>query len=73
MERAQRLAETAGLMLAVGSSLEVHPVAGLPGETLARGGRLAIVTKSETPYDDVADVKLSGDVVAELASVLSAL
>jgi NAD-dependent deacetylase len=71
--RAQQLAETAGLMLAVGSSLEVHPVAGLPAETLARGGRLAIVTMGETPYDDVADVKLSGDVVAELEAVLAAL
>jgi len=73
MERAQRLAETAGLMLAVGSSLEVHPVAGLPAETLSRGGRLAIVTMGETPYDDVADVKLSGDVVAELEAVIAAL
>ena len=32
-----------GLLLVVGSSLEVYPVAGLPLETLAAGGRLAIV------------------------------
>jgi NAD-dependent deacetylase len=73
MERAQALAVTAGLMLAVGTSLEVHPVAGLPAETLAHGGRLAIVTMGETPYDDVADIKLSGDVVAELEAVIAAL
>jgi NAD-dependent deacetylase len=73
MERAQALAEGAGLMLAVGSSLEVYPVAGLPAETLARGGRLAIVTKGPTPYDREAEVKLSGDVVAELEAVLAAL
>jgi NAD-dependent deacetylase len=73
MARAQALAESAGLMLAVGSSLEVHPVAGLPAETLARGGRLAIVTMGETPYDDVAAIKLSGDVVAELEAVVAAL
>jgi NAD-dependent deacetylase len=73
MHRAQALAETAGLMLAIGSSLEVHPVAGLPYETLARGGRLAIVTMGETPYDDLAEVKLTGDVVAELEAVLAAL
>jgi NAD-dependent deacetylase len=73
MARAQALAESAGLMLAIGSSLEVHPVAGLPGETLMRGGRLALVTMGPTPYDDVAEVKLSGDVVTELEAVLAAL
>jgi NAD-dependent protein deacetylase/lipoamidase len=73
MARAQTLAESAGLMLAIGSSLEVHPVAGLPGETLMRGGRLALVTMGPTPYDDVAEVKLSGDVVTELEAVLAAL
>jgi NAD-dependent protein deacetylase/lipoamidase len=73
MARAQALAESAGLMLAIGSSLEVHPVAGLPGETLMHGGRLALITMGPTPYDDVAEVKLSGDVEAELAAVLSAL
>jgi NAD-dependent deacetylase len=72
MARAQALAQGAGLMLAVGSSLEVYPVAGLPAETLAHGGRLAIVTKSATPYDRDADVKLSGDVVTELEAVLAA-
>ena len=73
MERAQALAETAGLMLAVGSSLEVYPVAGLPAATLAHGGKLAIVTMGPTPYDREAAVKLSGDVVAELEAVLAAL
>jgi NAD-dependent deacetylase len=51
MRRAQELAAAADLMLCVGSSLVVHPVAGLPGITLATGGRLAIVTKGPTPYD----------------------
>jgi NAD-dependent deacetylase len=73
MARAQALAESAGLMLAIGSSLEVHPVAGLPYETLSHGGRLAIVTIGETPYDDLAEIKLTGDVVAELDAVLAAL
>jgi NAD-dependent deacetylase len=73
MLRASALAQTAGLMLAVGSSLEVWPVAGLPEETLSAGGKLAIVTMGETPYDRYADVKLSGDVVAELEAVVAAL
>ena len=73
MRRAQELADGAGLMLAIGSSLEVHPVAALPAGTLAHGGRLAIVTKGPTPYDREAAVKLSGDVVAELEAVVAAL
>ncbi len=51
MARAEELAGEAELMLCVGSSLAVHPVAGLPGLTLERGGKLVIVTKGETPYD----------------------
>jgi NAD-dependent deacetylase len=73
INRATALAATAGLMLAIGSSLEVHPVAALPADTLAVGGKLALVTMGETPYDDEATVKLSGDVVTELEAVLAAL
>ncbi len=73
MTRARRLAERAELMLCAGSSLEVHPVAALPGLTLANGGRLAIVTKGPTPYDRDAVVKLDGEVDAELGAVLAAL
>jgi NAD-dependent deacetylase len=73
MTRAWALAASAGLLLVVGSSLEVHPVAGLPAATLHAGGRLAIVTKGSTPYDADAAVKLSGDVVEELEGVLAAL
>lgn len=73
MVRARDLAERAELMICVGSSLAVHPVAGLPQLTLERGGRLAIVTKGETPYDDAAELRLGGEVDAELESLLAAL
>jgi NAD-dependent protein deacetylase/lipoamidase len=73
MRRAQDLCANADLLICVGSSLEVFPVAGLPELTLAAGGRLAIVTMSETPYDDRADVRLGGDVVDELTAVLAEL
>jgi NAD-dependent deacetylase len=73
IERAADLAEEASLMLCVGSSLIVHPVAGLPAMTLERGGKLAIVTKGPTPYDPEAVLKLDGEVDAELAAVLTAL
>ncbi len=73
MSEAQALAAGAELMLCVGSSLEVHPVAGLPELTLASGGRVAIITKGATPYDDDAAVRMDGDVVEELRAVLEAL
>jgi NAD-dependent deacetylase len=73
IERATELAEGADLMLCVGSSLAVHPVAGLPQLTLERGGALAIVTKGKTPYDRDAELKLDGEVDEELAALLAAL
>ena len=73
MADAHALAEEADLMVCVGSSLEVFPVASLPGVTLESGGRLAIVTQGHTPYDAEAEVKLSGDIVGELAAVLAAV
>jgi NAD-dependent protein deacetylase/lipoamidase len=73
MSEAQALALDADLMVCVGSSLEVYPVAGLPAMTLGGGGRLALVTQGATPYDADAEVKLDGDVVEELRAVLAAL
>jgi NAD-dependent deacetylase len=73
MARATELAERADLMLCIGSSLAVYPVAGLPQLTLSGGGRLAIVTKGETPYDGDAELKLEGEVDEELAALLVAL
>ena len=73
MTDAQQLCADADLLLCVGSSLEVYPVAGLPELTLASGGKLALVTQGPTPYDGEATVKLDGDVVDELEAVLAAL
>jgi NAD-dependent deacetylase len=73
MAEATTLCERAELILCVGSSLEVYPVAGLPSVALNRGARLAIVTKGPTPYDRDAAVRLDGDVVDELQAVLAAL
>jgi NAD-dependent deacetylase len=73
MAEATRLCEAADLLICIGSSLEVFPVAGLPSVALNRGARLAIVTQGPTPYDRDACVKLDGDVVDELDAVLEAL
>jgi NAD-dependent deacetylase len=73
LERAFRLAREAALLLVVGSSLEVYPVAGLPEETLAAGGSLAIVNRGPTPYDAEASVKVDGSAAVVLAGVVAAL
>jgi NAD-dependent deacetylase len=73
MERATELAARADVLLCVGSSLEVWPVAGLPQVTMGNGGAVAIVTQGPTPFDADAAVKLTGDVVAELEAIVAAL
>ena len=73
VERAFELARRARLLLVVGSSLEVHPIAALPEETLQAGGRLAIVNKGPTPYDGRADLKLERNAGEILGSVVGEL
>jgi NAD-dependent deacetylase len=73
IERASELARGARLLLVVGSSLDVYPVAALPEETLAAGGELAIVNKGPTRYDSRATLKLdasAGDALAAAAEAL---
>jgi NAD-dependent deacetylase len=59
-DRAVELARGAALLLVVGSSLEVWPVAGLPEETLAHDGKLAIVNRDPTRYDARAALVVHG-------------
>lgn len=73
IERARVLSEGADLMLCIGSTLEVYPVAGLPELTLSGGGKIAIATKSDTPYDDYASARLRGDLAEQLPAVASAV
>jgi NAD-dependent deacetylase len=73
LERARQLAAEAGLLLVVGSSLEVQPVAGLPGETLAAGGALALVNRGESPWDSRAELVLDAGAGETLRAVAAAL
>jgi NAD-dependent deacetylase len=73
LDRAFSLASTADVLLCIGSSLEVYPIAQLPALTRQSGGAVAIVTQGETPFDARADVRLGGDVVAELEALVTAL
>ena len=69
MERATQLARGARLVLVVGSSLEVWPVAGLPLEARA----FAIVNRGPTALDERALLKIDAGAGETLAAVLDAL
>ncbi len=73
IDRAFALARAAALLLVVGSSLEVYPVASLPQETLDAGGRLAIVNRGSTHYDRAATLTVDAGAGAALAAVATLL
>lgn len=67
--KAQKAARNSDLMLIIGSSLEVLPVAGLPIQTLDRGGHLIIVNQSATYLDIRADVVFTQDAATLLPAL----
>ncbi|HZD65765.1 MAG TPA: Sir2 family NAD-dependent protein deacetylase [Acidimicrobiales bacterium] len=58
LDRAQHAAATCDLVLAIGSSLTVHPAAGLVPAAWQAGARVVIINAEPTPYDDLADAVL---------------
>jgi NAD-dependent deacetylase len=70
---ATQLAVEAELLLVVGSSLEVYPVAGLTLETLGSGGSLAIVNRGRTQFDARASVTVDAGAGETLRSLADAL
>jgi NAD-dependent deacetylase len=69
IERAFQLAHETRLLLVVGSTLEVQPVAGLPWETVTAGGEVAIVNLGPTAFDHRAKLKIDGKAGAVLREV----
>jgi NAD-dependent deacetylase len=53
--RAVRAATQADLLLAIGSSLQVYPAAGLVPAAASAGARIVIVNAQPTPFDEIAD------------------
>ncbi len=58
LDASVRLAEDADLVLAVGTTLTVHPVAGLVPYAFGHSARVVIVNAQETPYDYLANAVL---------------
>jgi NAD-dependent deacetylase len=60
--RARRAAVDTDVLLAVGTSLGVHPAAGVVDLAAAAGAAVVIVNGEPTPYDEVATVVVRGGV-----------
>lgn len=73
LEQAVEWSCEADLFLAIGSSLVVHPAAGLPAIAKERGARLVIINREPTPLDRVADLVIRssiGQTLDEIARLL---
>jgi NAD-dependent deacetylase len=70
IDRAMRAAAEADFFLAVGTSLQVYPVAGAVDIARAAGGKLVIVNAQPTPFDGVADAVLGGSISEVLPRIL---
>jgi NAD-dependent deacetylase len=55
IDRAMQAAEEADLLLAVGTSLQVYPIAGAVPAARAAGARVVIMNAEPTPFDAIAD------------------
>lgn len=71
-ERAEAACRECGVLLVVGSSLEVHPVAGLPALAVEHGARLIIVNREATSCDALADLVLRGEAGTVLPEIVRA-
>ena len=69
IDRAMQVAAEGDLFLAVGTSLQVYPVAGAVDIARSAGAKVVIVNAEPTPFDDVADAVLRGSI----SEVLSAM
>jgi NAD-dependent deacetylase len=71
---AERIAAHSELMLVIGSSLRVEPVASLCAVAVNAGHPLVIVNRDPTPYDDLATAVIRepiGDAVPRLCAALA--
>ena len=72
LERAQAAAEATDLLLAVGSTLSVYPIAGVVPVAKEAGARVIIVNADPTAMDHLADVVLRGRIGEVLPPLVAA-
>jgi NAD-dependent deacetylase len=70
IDRAMRVAAEGDVFIAVGTTLQVYPVAGAVDIARSAGAKVIIVNAQATPYDDVADAVLPGSISEILPAIL---
>ena len=70
IDRAMHVAAEGDVFLAVGSTLQVYPVAGAVDIARSAGAKIVIVNAQPTPYDDVAHAVLPGSISEVLPAIL---
>jgi len=70
IDRAMQLAAEGDVFLAVGTTLQVYPVAGAVDIARSAGAKVIIVNAQPTPYDEVADAVLPGSISEILPAIL---
>jgi NAD-dependent deacetylase len=70
LDAAVRAAADCALFLAVGTSLQVQPAAGLCELAVSRGARLVIVNADPTPYDGIAGARLADPIEEVLPDLI---
>lgn len=72
IEHAFACAEQADVLLAIGSTLQVNPVAGVVPAAKRAGAKLVILNNQPTPFDDIADAVLRGPIGEWLPALCAA-
>ena len=70
IERAMRAAKEAEVFLAIGTSLQVYPIAGAVELAGAAGAKVVILNAEPTPFDDIADAVFREAIGATLPQLL---
>ena len=70
IDRAMQAAGEADFFIAVGTSLQVHPVAGAFDIARAAGAKTVIVNAQPTPFDEAADAVFPGSISEVLPAIL---
>ena len=70
IERAMRAAAEADCFIAIGTSLQVYPIAGAVSKASSAGARIVIVNAEPTQFDDIADAVIGEPIGKILPRIL---
>ncbi|MFI6845518.1 NAD-dependent deacylase [Kitasatospora sp. NBC_00085] len=73
LQQADAIAKACDLFVAVGTSLQVYPVAALPQIARESGARLVVVNGEPTPFDEVADEVIREPISTALPALVAKL